>query len=505
MAKSTARRQQDQPLRAALLLRVSDQRQAEADAFSLDAQRDAARALCLRRGFVVVREYVGAGESAFTREIDKRQTVRSLLADATSEVFDVLVVHDLSRYARDEELGHSVLNNLQILGIKLINASNDVDYDTPEGRLMFSMELGFSAASSRKASFHIKKSKQRKFDMGLHIGDVPFGYRKGATNKDPLTPIPEEAVAIREAFRDRVGGAGYREIARRWNAMGMKPRSKQGNHVFTHSAIQSVVENDFYAGFIHHKGERRRGIHDAIISEELFLTAQAQVRKQPSHARRPRMLAGIATCVHCDGPIWQCKSGKQLEYVYYRESSRCRERACVAEGRMWQAQLAEREVDEAIAGMGIDAEWLAQVDAEARRIPPADDGQRAKLLERKRRVTKAFMSESLGDDEWSQEIEAINDQLSRMPAVVPAALRVSKERLVSMHQVWRGMTNDEKREACRILFERVRMDTLGKQLWLHPWPEFQPLFANRREWCRPGTPGRTRTCAHGLGNHCSIL
>jgi DNA invertase Pin-like site-specific DNA recombinase len=86
MAKANGGRQ-DGSMRAALLLRVSDSRQAGADRFSLEAQREAAHALCRRRGWVVVTEYVGAGESAFTRDIDRRQTVRSILRDATQETF----------------------------------------------------------------------------------------------------------------------------------------------------------------------------------------------------------------------------------------------------------------------------------------------------------------------------------------------------------------------------------------------------------------------------------
>ena len=37
-----------------------------------------------------------------------------------------------------------------------------------------------------------------------------------------------------------------------------------------------------------------------------------------------------------------------------------------------------------------------------------------------------------------------------------------------VHQIWVGMNNEERREACQILLERVRMDTLNKQLWLEP-------------------------------------
>ncbi len=492
-------------MRAALLLRVSDPRQAGADAYSLDAQRQAGRILCERRGWVVVREYSGAGESAFTRDMSKRETVRSLLADATSDVFDALVVHDLTRYARDEELGHAVLNSLQALGIKLINATNEVDYDTPEGRLMFSIELGFSAASSRKASFHIRKSKQQKFEMGLHLGDVPFGYINGASNKSPLVPVPHEASAISEAFRDYVAGTGYIELVRRFNAQNLRPHSKQGNAMFTTSAMQSLIENDFYAGFIRHKGERRRGAHEPIITEEVWIAAQARVRRQPSRARQPRLLANLVVCDPCDGPIWQCKSGAKLNYFYYREASQRRQVACINAGKMWRADDAEAVVDQVIRAIAMDSEWLATVDRSARRIEPVDDGQRKRLETRRRKINDAYFGDEIEKPEWQRRLADVDQQIDVLPAATPETVVFARKKLESIGQVWVGMTVNEKREACRILFEGIKMNTRQKQMRFRPWPEFQKLFEMRAEFCRLGTPGRTRTCAQGLGNLCSIL
>ena len=187
-------------MRAALLLRVSDARQAGKDHFSVEAQRRFLTDYCKRMGWMIVCEYVGEGESAFTSDVGKRQTIVDLMIDAKARKFDVLLIHDLSRFARNEELGHAVFNLLELYDIKLINASSDVDYSTAEGRMMLSIDLGLGSYWSRKMSFHIKKAKREKFEMGLHVGDVPFGYTKGTTNKDPLVPVPIEAAAILEHF-----------------------------------------------------------------------------------------------------------------------------------------------------------------------------------------------------------------------------------------------------------------------------------------------------------------
>ncbi len=502
---TAAIRTNQRPLRAALLLRVSDSRQAEAESYSLDSQRRVGQDLCHRRGWPIVREYVGAGESAFTRDVGKRETVRALLADATSSVFDVLIVHDVSRYARDEELGHFVLNNLHLLGVKLVNATNDIDYDTPEGRMMFSMELSFSAAGSRKASFHIKKAKQQKFEMGLHVGDVPFGYAAGETNKDPLLVVRTEAAAIRQAFEDFANGAGYTEIARRWNSAGFQPHSKQHRSTFAASAIQSVIENDFYCGYVRHLGERKLGLHEAIISEDLWMRAQVSVRRQTSKARESWLLSGTAECVECNGPIWQFKTGTKKAYFYYRETSAVRERKCSVGGAVWRRDLAEAEVCAVIESMTTDPRWLDEVDRSARKAPAPQDDRRSKLMATKKRLTNAYIAGARSEAEWRAEAKTLDEQLGRLPPDNPTAVVFAGGRLISIGQIWSGMTTDERRETLRILFQSVKMNTRDKRLWLEPWPEFAPLFAMRRDYCVHGTPGRTRTCAHGLGNHCSIL
>lgn len=472
--------------RAGLILRVSDPTQGLSDRLSLDAQRRVLRELCQRNGWEVVREYVGVGESAFTNDIRKRQTMLDVKSDVEQHVVDVLAVHDLSRYARDEELGHAFYNLLERNEIKLVNASSDVDYSTPEGRMMLSIDLGLGSYWSRKMSFHIKKSMRERFELGLHVGDVPFGYRRGETTKHPLMPVPQEAAAVAEAVLDYAAGAGYTEIARRWNAQGLRPHSKQGHTTFTVSAMQSIIENDFYAGFVHYKGERRRGAHEAIISEDLWLAAQQRVRRQPSHARQPRMLAGLARCSECDGPIHQTKSGTGNRYAYYREPSYLRGEPCANAGGMWRCEHAEAEIDRIIREMARDREWLTQIDREARRLPKQDDGERKELEAKRRRATTAYVEAALSEQEWRLELQAIDDRFARLPTGSPDIIQFAGERLASIGQVWDGMTMEERREACRILFKWVRMDTRGKRLWVRPWPDFEPLFVMRRDTCRGG-------------------
>lgn len=111
-----------------------------------------------------------------------------------------------------------------------------------------------------------------------------------------------------------------------------------------------------------------------------------------------------------------------------------------------------------------DSGWLAEIDREGRRLPRGDDdGRRAELLEDQRRVNNAYFARKLSDDEFRLRTDAIGAQLARLP-VRPTSLVFAGERLLSIGQVWDGMTTPERREACRVLFEEVRMNTREKRL-----------------------------------------
>lgn len=485
-------------MRAALLARVSDESQAESDRHSLPAQLRAMRERCAREGWEVAATFEAPGESASTRFIDRRPVLRALVNEARAGAFDVVLFHESSRLARDEELAQWLINELEAVGVRLVEADQPADaFYSPDGRFIYSMKSGLNAWQSRKHGSQVAKGYRERFERGLHTGDVPFGYRwqlrenaDGTTSRAtdlPVEPVPDEADAIREAFRDRVSGAGPFEVAQRLNARGFRPRSKQGNPVFTLSAAQSLLENDFYCGYVRHKGARRRGAHEAVISEDLWQAAQLRLRdhRHAPRAKAPRMLSGLAVCSECAGPLWVMNSGRQNQYATYREPSRYRGRSCTNGGLAVRAEVVEAQVGAAVSAMALDRSWLAHVDAEARRVW-VDDGieaERERLLGEKRRLTHAWLRPDHGgldEGEYDRIMDALEDRLARLPSPLPTGLLFSGARLSEVGQVWSVMTREEAREACRLLFERVEMDVRGGQVWLRPHAEFEGLFRSRR-------------------------
>lgn len=482
-------------MRAAILARVSDESQAADDRFSIAAQLRVMRERCAREGWEVVAEFRAEGESAFTPDLGRRRVMGEIVAAAESGGFDVLVVHELGRFGRDEELGNHVMNRLERAGVRLVNASSGVDYHTAEGRLYFNFELGAQAYWSRKTSEHIRKSFAERHARGLPTGDVPFGYRRGESTDVAPVVVEEEAEWIRWAFAAWLEGRGYREIAERWNGAGLRPRSKVGYTRFTASSVQSVIENDFYAGFVRHRESRRPGAHEAIIAESTWADAQSRVRRFRRSRRFDTLLTGLARCVVCEGPIWTGGTWAKRSSRYYREPSHEQHRECANANTWWRSLEADGQVEEVVRGLGADERWLAEVERRARTMRSPDAGVVGELRARRSRVTTAYLAGALGEGEWRSLLGEVDGELSRLDVSPSAVLRAGEE-LRSFAQLWAGADGEWRRETVRRLFRAVWMDTRGRRLWVEPREEARVLF----EWRVTGsTPDRSGGVLQLLG------
>ncbi|MGE3463864.1 MAG: recombinase family protein [Pseudomonadales bacterium] len=474
-------------MRVALLARVSTEDQAGEARHSLPAQLAAMRARCEREGWEVVREYVAPGESAYVEDLAKRPVLAEAVRGAESGEFELLMVHESSRFARRAKLHHEVEARLGRAGVRWLEADEPLLERTPETFVAGGVKAVLNEYWSQKMGQHIRKGIRERFELGLPVGDVPFGYRNEGPERPPSV-VEEEGAAIREVFRLRAGGLGYAALARRLNAAGFVPHSKVGNTTFTASAVQSLLENDFYAGFVRHRGERRPGAHVAVITEDDWLRAQEMVdRQRAPRARNVRMLAGFVECVECGGAVNVSAGGaKGRELYYYREGRRGR---CGNTRRM-RVELAEGMVDALVASMFADRKWIASLDRRSRVAKP-ETGERERLQAERTRAAKAWIAGDLAEADYREIRDAIDARLARVPAALPGGVLFAGKRFREWAEVWSVLSAERKGQALRVLWERVYLDLEGQQVYFRPRAEFEELFRSRRRWVL-GTPDRTR-------------
>ena len=161
-------------MRAACYIRVSDASQV--DGYSLDAQERHVLELCRKRGWIPVFVYREEGRSARFESIRKRPAFRQLLKDAESRNFDVVVVHTLDRWSRNMKVLVESVSVLDGLNVGLVSVSENLDWSTPEGRLVARTLGSFNEFFSDMLAKHTKKGIEERARQGMHLGSIPFGY-----------------------------------------------------------------------------------------------------------------------------------------------------------------------------------------------------------------------------------------------------------------------------------------------------------------------------------------
>lgn len=332
-----------QPLRAILYDRVSTKNQARsgysggADGFQLDR----CRAYAEGRGWSVVGTLtdVGSGANWFLPGL------LEAVERAKRHEYDVLVVSDTSRFARD--LGKKIMfeRNLAECGVKVAYTTlPDMPVDnTPDTKLindiMQSLYGSFDAHDRDKRTWATSQGRLKKAQTGSVVGNgpAPYGYvydtEWNETRKKLVTiglkPNPDTAPVVQRLYRSIVHASSM-ELAQQLNRDGV-PAPRGGR--WPRTAPRRILLNPAYKGAWHF-GDVVVPV-PALVDESTWNEAQRLLHKRHgvSRGRDPEQadvweLRGMLTCGHCGGLLSTNSNpsatasgwlrGKQRRYVCAR-------------------------------------------------------------------------------------------------------------------------------------------------------------------------------------------
>ena len=279
-------------MKAVAYIRVSDISQVEGH--SLDAQERLFKELCKNRGWEAVRVYREEGRSAHVDAIARRPVFRQLLEDSAKDQFEVVVIHTLDRWARNQRV---LLESLATLGkhsVGLVSITENIDYSNPQGKLFTQMLGSFAEYFSSSLATHVKKGQDERANSGKHTGGIPFGYESCWAERakgdrycrcDPEHPgavhvHPTEGRSVRDLFnRYAVGTTTLSQLAAWLNDSGFRTRDRHklsdangnltaGPRLFTTASVRGILHNPFYAGKITHRGKVMPGAHEGLITQD---------------------------------------------------------------------------------------------------------------------------------------------------------------------------------------------------------------------------------------------
>lgn len=324
-------------MRAALYGRYSsDNQRAE----SIDAQLRACRQYCEENGHMVVKIYK---DEAISGTSDQRDEFLQMIEDSKKDLFDVVIVHKLDRFARNRYDSAIYRKKLKDNGVKLISVIENFDENNPESVLLMSIIEGYNEFYSLNLAREVRKGQKENALKGIHNGGIPpLGFDLDENKK--LVVNPEEAEAVKLIFEMFTRGYGYGMICNELNNNGY--RTKVGNK-FTKTAIADLLRNEKYIG--HHVFNKRlskktgnriykdekdivklENHYPAIIDLETWNRKEeivnARVKPRKNH-KRHFYLTGKAICGCCDGHFAGTSGTggrNKTKYYFYQSINRAR-------------------------------------------------------------------------------------------------------------------------------------------------------------------------------------
>lgn len=285
-------------IRAVAYCRYSSDNQREE---SIDAQLRAIKCFCSKEGYTLTSTYI---DEAVSGTSDDRARFLDMIADASKDKFDVVLVHKLDRFARNRYDSAIYKKKLRDAGVRVVSILERLD-DSPESIILESVLEGMNEYYSKNLSREVHKGMKENALKAKHNGGVPpLGFDVNAEGsyviKEP------EAEAVHKIYELFITGHGYGLIAEKLNEMGF---STKAGRAFRKNSIRDVLLNEKYIGtYIFAKGSSKEvRLEDAlpsIIDKESFEKVTNRIK---SRTRRPRidtddrryLLIGLIRCGEC--------------------------------------------------------------------------------------------------------------------------------------------------------------------------------------------------------------
>lgn len=281
--------------------------------------------LAARNGHTIDREYpeIVSGET-----IAARPQMQQLLADIAAGGIDGVYVMDIERLARGDAMDQGRIAQVFLYSDTLILTPQKVyrpDNESDAEYLEFGLFM--SRREYKSINRRIQAGRRQSLKEGKYICSRPaYGYRKVRIEGDrgyTLEVCPEEAEVVRWVFDLCIQGEGLTRIAGKLADMGVAP-GEQGQR-WTPTRIYRMITNEVYIGKIRWgrvktqrlataEGVKKRlalsrdyelydGMHDAIITQDVFDAAQQRLRSYTIPMRRDMALSnplsGILRCSEC--------------------------------------------------------------------------------------------------------------------------------------------------------------------------------------------------------------
>ena len=301
-----------------LYVRVSTEEQKE-KGLSLPAQEQKLREYCKSKGWNVLKVF--SEDHSAWKGFDRPayEELKEYL-ESNKKNIHYLLFTQWSRFSRDMTSSLIEFRHLEKLKIVPNAIEQWVDLTVPESLYLLGVYLAAPQVESDRLSKRTKDAMREGIRQGRWLWKAPYGYLNDK-NAKMIIPDPKTKELVRDIFSTYASGAFSIEEIRRAARIKDCYLSKQ--------AFINLLSNPLYVGLIPERDEKdniietHRGVHEALITEEIFTRVQAILngKKKPYQNKTCKddfPLKGHLLCSSC-GQIMtgSTSKGNGGLYPYY--------------------------------------------------------------------------------------------------------------------------------------------------------------------------------------------
>jgi len=289
-----------------IYVRVSTEEQAQ-EGYSIRAQEQKLKDFARIKDWSIYKIYADEGISG--KDITGRPAINEMIADIQSGHVKNVVVYKIDRLTRSTADLIYLVDLFNQYGCAFNSLSESIDTQTASGR-MFLKIIGIFAEFERENIIErVKLGLEKKVKEGYSLCSRTASYGYTREDGEKIQTINEaEAQVVKDVFDMYVNkGMSLMAIAKHMNIL--KVPTKE-NAAWNCTTVRRILTNANLIGNVRHHitdgtaDFEYDGLHEAIVSEELFDEAQKILakNKKVSKTKKPReenYFSGFLMCEKC--------------------------------------------------------------------------------------------------------------------------------------------------------------------------------------------------------------
>jgi site-specific DNA recombinase len=289
---------------------------------SIDSQlAELTRSFAAEPSITIVRTY----KEAHSAKAPGRPVFEEMLAAIEKGEAEGIIAWHPDRLARNSVDGGRIIYLLDRKILKDMKFPTFSFENTPQGKLMLSVLLGFSKYYVDSLSENVKRGQRSKVERGWRPASFPLGYRHDPVSKTVVLD-PDHSPVLKRLFDLALTGAYsvpqlLRVATEEWHYRMPSTRRYKGRPLAL-ASLYKMLANPFYAGQFRWNGRLYQGKHEPLITLTEFERLRRIVGR--AHKERPQRhsfpFTGLIRCGACGLMVtaehkWNAQ-GREYEYYH---------------------------------------------------------------------------------------------------------------------------------------------------------------------------------------------